>query len=356
MKGSAALRIVADLASMQWGLVTTAQAAVRGVMRADLSRLTKTGHLNRVAQGIYRDAGAPIDQFEGIRAAWLAADPEPTAENRLRNPSDGATVMGASAAALHDAGDLPADRYVLSSPVRRQTQRPDVRYRLRRLDTDDVTIVQGLPTTTIERTIADLVEERTDLSLVADVLRDAARTRRIDTTRLSELLAPLAQRNNLANGDGDALLGRLNTLAGLDTAGLVRQFSTSDAISALAAASTLTRLDATFDQSRIERATDEVIQRLTESIARSVQQSIAPILDKLVDTVELRPTTRIDTALTDITERIGATLPTRELLASFGNEWARSLGQSLAVASTDLVPTINAIETARNAHTTAVRE
>lgn len=66
----------------------------------------------------------------------------------------------------------------LSSPIRRQTQRQEVAYRHRHLEPGDVTIAHGLPVTSIERTITDLVEDRTDLSLVAQVLRDAARTRR----------------------------------------------------------------------------------------------------------------------------------------------------------------------------------
>ena len=69
-----------------------------------------------------------------------------------------------------------------------------------------MTITHGLPVTTIERTVTDLVEARTDLSLVADVLRDAAQTRRLDTNRLIELLGPLAARNGLRKGDGAALL------------------------------------------------------------------------------------------------------------------------------------------------------
>lgn len=92
------------------------------------------------------------------------------------------------------------------SAVRRQSQRPEVSYRQRQLEPGDVTITHGLPVTTIERTVTDLVEARTDLSLVADVVRDAAQTRRLDTNRLKELLGPLAARNGLRKGDGAALL------------------------------------------------------------------------------------------------------------------------------------------------------
>ena len=101
MKSSDALRLLAELSASQWGMVTTAQAAVLGVERLDLSRLCSAGHLERLAQGVYRDAGAPSGEFEGLRAAWLAAVSSRTAEQRPIDLSGGAVVMGESAASLH---------------------------------------------------------------------------------------------------------------------------------------------------------------------------------------------------------------------------------------------------------------
>ena len=215
-----ALRLLAELSASQWGMMTTAQAATLGIKRLELSRLSGAGHLERLAHGVYRDVGAPSDEFEGLRTAWLAADPSRTAEQRLPALSGGVVVMGESAASLHGVGDLPADRHELSTPIRRQSRRPEVNYRHRQLEPGDVTIAYGLPVTTIERTIADLVETRTDLSLVADVLRDAAWARHLDTNRLAEMLGPLAARNGLRKGDGHTLLDHLSTLAGLDTTSL----------------------------------------------------------------------------------------------------------------------------------------
>ncbi|MBK6668514.1 MAG: type IV toxin-antitoxin system AbiEi family antitoxin domain-containing protein [Actinobacteria bacterium] len=103
MRATQALRILADLSAPQWGMATTAQASAHGVTRHELSRLAQRGHLDRVAQGIYRDAGAPADAFEGIRAAWLGAEPARTAEERLSDLPNGVVVMGASAAALYGA-------------------------------------------------------------------------------------------------------------------------------------------------------------------------------------------------------------------------------------------------------------
>lgn len=188
----------------------------------NLVRLEQSGDLIRVAHGIYRDAGAPADEHEQIRAAWLAADPTKLAHERLDDDPISAVVSGRSAAALHGIGDLPAEVHELTTPTRKQTQRDDLRYRIRVLPSQDIAVRGGLPLTTRERTIADLVEEREDLSLVADVLRDAARQSTLDTGHLVALLSLLAARNGHPRGDGDSLLRQLLDTAGLGVDDMVR--------------------------------------------------------------------------------------------------------------------------------------
>lgn len=310
MKSSDALRVLAELSASQWGMVTTAQASEHGVQRLDLSRLARAGHLERLTHGVYHDAGAPSDEYQSLRAAWLAADPSRPAEARLRDLTGGIVVMGESAASLHGVGDLPAGRHELSSPTRRQTQRPDVSFRQRQLEPADVTIAHGMPVTTIERTIADLVEARTDLSLVADVLRDAAWARHVDTRRLAELLGPLAARNGLRNHDGAALLDRLTALAGLDTTSLAAEIATYETLSALVAAESLARFsDAELSRTIVGPATQRALETLNHSIAQSVAQATTPALQDL----------------SELTGQISASLPIMDLLASFGRDWADSL-------------------------------
>ena len=356
MKALEATRLLEELSASQWGMVTTAQAAAHGVPRLDLSRLCQSGHLERLAHGVYRNAGAPSEEFESLRATWLAADPSHTAEQRLRDLSGRVVVMGASAASLHGVGDLPADRHELSAPVRRQTQRREVTYRRRQLEPTDVTIAHGLPVTTIERTIADLVEDRTDLSLVADVLRDAAQSRRLDTERLAELLAPLAARNHLRKGDGDALLRHLTALAGLDTASLVEEISTSDTLSALVAADNLSRLsNVELSNPVIGPATQEALREFSESVARSVQDSLAPALEAFVASIEIPPLPGLEAALAKVAEQVSINLPTQDLLASFGKEWAATLTKAVAAAGADLPPARNVIEAARHVEVESTR-
>ena len=65
----------------------------------------------------------------------------------------------------------------------------------RALTRDEVVPVNGLPTLTVERTIADLVEIGTDLSLVADCVRDAVRADKLlSPEQLVSHLSPVAAR------------------------------------------------------------------------------------------------------------------------------------------------------------------
>lgn len=99
-------------------------------------------------------------------------------------------------------------------PARKGTRLPGVRLRIRRLARDDVIPVSGLPTLTIERTIADLVEVGTDLSLVAGVVRETARAGKlVAPDRLVTYLSPIAA---LRKSDGRTLASNLFELAGLD--------------------------------------------------------------------------------------------------------------------------------------------
>lgn len=203
-----ALRVLAGVTAGQWGLVTTAQAAGRGVSRLYLSRLAEDGHLERVGRGVYRAVGVPADRFEPLRAAWLSIAPKVTAERRLGQPVPDAVVSGSAAAHLHGLGDLVPEPYEFTVPARRQTQRPELKLRVRHLPAEAVTVREGLPVTTVEQTVADLVEARTDLSLVAGLLADAAG---LDRACLAGLLTPLAARNGFSSGE--AFLNRLEALA-----------------------------------------------------------------------------------------------------------------------------------------------
>lgn len=219
---------VADLAAAQWGLLTSAQAAEHGVTRLQLSRLAAAGLLDRVAHGVYRLRGTGEDVHAELRATWLSLDPTRTAEQRLTDPTHDIVISHASAAALHGLGDINADQHELTAPVRRQTQRREIRLHRSRLDRNDVTMVDGLPVTTATRTVVDLLADKHDTDHVATVLADAIRAGTVDLDALPERLAPYAARHGQRTGDGNGLLTALLERADLDDASLREQILASE--------------------------------------------------------------------------------------------------------------------------------
>src|SRR5665647_3232735 len=136
-----------QLAAGQWGLLTTAQAARESITRLQLARLADAGVLERLGRGVYATTSS-ADEHLSLRAAWLALDPTRTAEERLKSPTTTGVVSHASAAGLHNLGDLTRQ---------------------------DVTIVEGLPVTTEERTIADLLRAGHDPEHIAQIIGQGVR-------------------------------------------------------------------------------------------------------------------------------------------------------------------------------------
>lgn len=202
------------IAAEHWGMVTTTQASQADVSRKTLSALTASGALERLAQGVYRMAGAPAAMLEidTIRVHWLAL-----------GGTTSLVAAGKSAAALHNIGDWFPGTTEFVSPTRRTTRLEGVRLRVRSLDPSDVMFVDGMPTMSLERTIADLVESREDLSLVADALGHAARQGHLlQPKRLSELFEPLSNRHR--EPTGEALMDHLLALSGSIPQNLTRPY------------------------------------------------------------------------------------------------------------------------------------
>ena len=94
---------VSDLASNQWGLLTTTQAEAEGVSRLQLARLADAGVIERVDRGIY-GIPAAMDERTELRAAWLSLEPKVAAEAPPATAKPVETARDAKA----DAGDEQA--------------------------------------------------------------------------------------------------------------------------------------------------------------------------------------------------------------------------------------------------------
>lgn len=208
-----------ELASERWGLITTAQAEQIGISRRVLSRLASGGALIRVAQGVYRMAGAPEAELEWIYSAWMALGGPLHPVPRGEVPP--LVAAGETAAHVHRIGDwFPGVREFIV-PSRRGTRLDDVKLRIVKLTPAEVMLVDGLPTLTVERTIADLMAQWTDRSLVVDALRQAfEQGKLVSPRRLAEHLEPIAHAHQFDGGI--TMATDLMAEAGLETKALAR--------------------------------------------------------------------------------------------------------------------------------------
>lgn len=173
MKALDTLNILNDLSASQRGLFTTAQARAAGVDRLALSRLESNGQIERVMHGVYRACAAPPFREEDVWAAWLALNPSVPAWERARDGSEGAASHG-TAAWLFGIGELGPAPITFTTPTRKQTRRDGLRLVKRTVEKDDVATVAGVPVTKPARIVLDLLDDGEDLSLISNVLRDAA--------------------------------------------------------------------------------------------------------------------------------------------------------------------------------------
>jgi hypothetical protein len=84
-----------------------------------------------------------------------------------------------------------------------------VRLRRGTLTPAEITVVDGLPVTTVERTILDLLADHTDGGHVGDMIADAARRGVIDPDTLAAKSGAHAAKYGIRRRDGHALLTAL---------------------------------------------------------------------------------------------------------------------------------------------------
>lgn len=193
MKRADVLATLEMVASDQWGIVTTGQAGREGIERLQLSRLAERGDLDRVRHGVYllpSHQGGPHDE---IRAAWLSLEPKKFIDERWEDEQP-VVVSHESAALIHGIGRLVPPNLTFSTTGTKQTRQQGVRILTRRdLSEKDIVSVDGLPVTSVARTVADLAEAKIERGYLADLVADALRKEGVRIDDLASKLAPSAR-------------------------------------------------------------------------------------------------------------------------------------------------------------------
>jgi predicted transcriptional regulator of viral defense system len=148
------------IAENQAGYFAAAQAAEAGYTWERLSQNVKKGTFFRVSQGVYRLSQFPHSPHEDMYIAWLRIGPK-------------SVISHESALALYDLADiLPSETHVIM-PRSASRRRKGIRLHTSALNKEEIVRRDGLPLTSVERTIADVIRAGMPEDQVIDVVRDA---------------------------------------------------------------------------------------------------------------------------------------------------------------------------------------
>ena len=188
---------IAEIAARQHGLVRAQDLRAAGVSPAAASRRRARGLLHRVHRGVDAVGHAALSR----EARWLAA---------VFAAGMGAVLSHLAAAELWG---LRRSKGSISVVAPRQVRVAGVRvHRCNRLDPRDVTVRNGIPVTTVARTIVDLTALLT-VEQLTNVMYEAAHWDRLDLDAVRETAARLVGRHELETLD-EAIDAHLKGSAG----------------------------------------------------------------------------------------------------------------------------------------------
>lgn len=158
------------LAEEQDGLFTSKEARSLGIRDSVLVRLRQRGRLERMSRGVYRIAHYPAERLAQYREAILWA--------QASNGPERIALSQETALLLYGISDVNPSRVNLTVPVSARMRRVRPKWiAIHRADlaTEDIQLHEGMPVTTVERSILDVLatNHRTDFArqAITDALR-----------------------------------------------------------------------------------------------------------------------------------------------------------------------------------------
>ena len=158
------------LAETQDGLLTSKQAREIGLMDSVLVRLAQRGRLVRTARGVYRIAHYPPDRLAQYREAVLWARASQGPQRIALSHETALLVMGIS--------DVNPQKVHITIPkgARLRREKPGwVVWHRADLSPDDLMEHEGIPVTSVERTINDVLATTHRVDLARQALAEARR-------------------------------------------------------------------------------------------------------------------------------------------------------------------------------------
>jgi len=198
---------VARLAAAQYGVVERGQLLKMGLSSETVKRQVREGRLHQLYAGVYAVGHTVLSREGHWTAAVLACGPEAVLSHR-------------SAAALWGFRSYSGGYVDVTSHSKSRSQ-GSIRRRWARLRPDEVTEHEGIPVTTVPRTLFDLATESTP-EVVESCLRQCEYLRLYDPLSLTDLLERHPRRRG--NRAVRTALARLEETPGESEEGLEEQF------------------------------------------------------------------------------------------------------------------------------------
>jgi predicted transcriptional regulator of viral defense system len=185
-----------QMAEANDGLFTSKQARDKGIQDSVLVRLAQRGRLVRAARGVYRIAHYPPDRFAQYREAVLWAQASHGPERTALSHETALLVFGLS--------DVNPEKVHLTVPTRARLRREKpIWVVIHRADLapHDLTEHEGIPVTSAERTITDILATNQRTELVRQAITDARREGYLNAEQEARLRRALNRRSHDLAGE-----------------------------------------------------------------------------------------------------------------------------------------------------------
>ncbi len=166
-------RLISALAEAQHGVVAVWQLMELGLGRGAIQHRVSIGRLHRVHQGVFAVGHANLSREGHRMAAVLAYGPY--------------AVLSHRSAAAHWGIGHASHRYDVTTPQSKRS-RKTIRAHAAKLHAEDRTVHNGIPTTSVARTILDLAAQSTKDQLTY-LIEEADRKHRLDLAALDRAIA-----------------------------------------------------------------------------------------------------------------------------------------------------------------------
>jgi predicted transcriptional regulator of viral defense system len=176
------------LAEKNDGLVTANQARAIGIVDSVLARMTRRGKLERVARGVYRIPYFPADRLSQYREAILWA--------RASHGPEKVALSYETALAVYGISDVNPARVHITVPKDarlRRTKPKGIVIHRGTLSPKDVTMHEGLPVTTVAKSVLDVIDTTGRLGLARQAIKDARKEGYISAAEANRITRQLSQ-------------------------------------------------------------------------------------------------------------------------------------------------------------------